>query len=190
MSRAAAAPNPRRPRLGAALLAACLLVGLPAPAADIELQSLEIERGDEGLLLGYAIAFELSRPVEAALAKAVPLYFVAEANVFRERWYWTDKRVAGATRTWRIVYQPLTSTWRVSFGELSQSYGTQAEALASMRRASRWKIAEAEQIEPGADHYVEFAFRLDTAQLPRPMQIGIGSQPEWALAVERTQRVP
>jgi hypothetical protein len=138
----------------------------------------------------YAVDFELSRPVEAALAKAVPLHFVAEVEVFRSRWYWTDRRVARATRTWRVVYLPLTSGWRVTFGDLSQTYATQAEALGVMRRASGWKVADAERLEDGGSHYVEFSFRLDTSQLPRPMQIGIGNQPEWELSVERTQRVP
>jgi hypothetical protein len=190
MPAAAAAPPHRRPRWVAAL-ALVLLAALPLPAANIELSSFEVERSEErNLVVDYAIEFELSPPVEAALAKAVPLHFVAEVEVFRSRWYWADKRVARASRTWRVVYQPLTSTWRVTFGDLSQTFATQAEALGVMRRAVHWKVADAERIEEGADHYVEFAFRLDTSQLPRPMQIGIANQPEWALAVERRQRVP
>ena len=58
-----------------------------------------------------------------------------------------------------------------------------------MYKRQNWKIADAGQIEEGARHYIEFSFRLDTSLLPRPMQIGIGGQPDWALAVERTQRV-
>jgi Domain of unknown function (DUF4390) len=172
------------------LLALALLAAAPAPAADAELTSFEIEQGEDGLLLGYAVNFELSPPVEEALAKAVPLHFVAEAELFRERWYWRDKRVARATRVWRIVYQPLTSLWRVTFGDLGQTYPSRAEALAAVRRAVAWKIAEPGQIEDGERHYVEFSFRLDTTQLPRPMQIGIGGQPEWTLVVERVQRLP
>jgi hypothetical protein len=172
------------------LLALALWAALPAPAADVELASFELERSDDGVALSYAINFELSRPVEEALAKAVPLHFVAEAEVFRERWYWRDKRVARTTRVWRVVYQPLTSTWRVTFGDLTQSYPTRTEALAALRSAAQWKIADASTLEEGEKHYVEFSFRLDTTQLPRPMQIGIAAQPEWTLAVERKQRLP
>ena len=190
MPPAAAALPPRRPRWAAAV-ALVLLVALPLPAQNVELTAFDARRTEEGhLAVDYAVDFELSRPVEAALAKAVPLHFVAEVEVFRSRWYWTDKRVARATRTWRVVYQPLTSSWRVTFGDLGQTYATQSEALGVMRRASGWKVADAERLEDGASHYVEFSFRLDTSQLPRPMQIGIGNQPEWALSVERTQRVP
>jgi len=84
----------------------------------------------------------------------------------------------------------LTSTYRVTtVGGLSQSYTSRADALASISRSSRWKIAEAGQIEEGAHHYVEFQYRLDTAELPRPMQIGISGEPDWQLLVKRTLRL-
>ncbi len=160
----------------------------PPRAADLPaVTAFEVSQDDEGVSLTYSLEFELSRSVEDALNKGVPLYFMAEAEVFRERWYWRDKRVAHATRLWRIAYQPLTSSYRVTFGGLNLSFASQAEALAAMRRTVRWKIAELGQIESGK-HYVEFSFRLDTTLLPRPMQIGISGQPDWALSVERTQR--
>ena len=57
-----------------------------------------------------------------------------------------------------------------------------------MRRGVHWKIAEAGQLE-GSGHYLEFRFHLDTSQLPRPMQIGIGNPADWELAIEKTLRV-
>ena len=159
-----------------------------AVAAGPELAAFAVQRNDEGVSIDYAVNFDLPRGAEEALNKAVPLYFVAEAEVFRDRWYWRDKRIASASRVWRIVYQPLTANYRVTFGGLSQSYPNRAEAFAVIRRGANWKVAEAGQIEDGSRHYVEFSFRLDTSLLPRPMQIGIATQPDWALSVERTQR--
>ena len=170
---------------------ALLLVLAPGPvrASGVEIGAFEALRQDDGVVLNYALDFELPRGAEEALNKAVPLYFVAEAEVFRERWYWRDKRVASAVRVWRIVFQPLTFTYRVTFGGLSQSYATRSEAFAAMRRGVNWKVADVGQIENGGAHYVEFSFRLDTSLLPRPMQIGIGNSADWALAVERSHRV-
>lgn len=175
--------------LGLFWLAAALLA-LPAAAqtGGIELATFELYRGDDGLHLDYGVNFELPRGAEEALNKSVPLYFVAEAEVLRDRWYWRDKRVAKATRVWRIVFQPLTFNYRVTFAGFSQSYATRSEAFAAMRRGVHWKIAEAGQLE-GTGHYVEFSFRLDTSLLPRPMQIGIGNPADWELVVEKTQRV-
>jgi len=161
-----------------------------ATAADAQLAGFELTRDEDGVYLSYAVDFELGRGVDDALAKAVPLFFVADVEVFRSRWYWRDRRVAHAVRTFRIVYQPLTSNFRVTtIGGLAQNHPTRAEALATISRASGWKIAEPGQIEEGARHYVEFTWRLDTSQLPRPMQIGISGESDWQLNVRRSQRL-
>lgn len=158
-------------------------------AAEAEIASFELSKNEEGVLVNYAINVELSHSVEDALGKAVPLYFVAETEIFRNRWYWRDLRVAHAVRIWKIVFQPLTSTYRVTFGGLSQNFDSRDEALASITRAARWKVAEPGQVGDGGSYYIEFSFRLDTSLLPRPMQIGIGGQPEWTIAVQRNQRI-
>jgi len=158
-------------------------------AAEAELTAFEISRDEDGVFLNYAVSFELGRGVDDALVKSVPLFFVAEAEVFRDRWYWRDRRVAHTVRVWKIVFQPLTSTYRVTtVGGLSQNYPTREEALIALSRSSRWKIADAGQLDDGR-HYVEFTYRLDITLLPRPMQIGISGQPDWQLAVKRTQRI-
>lgn len=172
------------------VLLAVVALWLPArsfASTTPALTFFEINRDDDAVALSYAVDFELAPNVEDALGKGIALHFVAEAQVFRNRWYWRDRRIGQATRSWRIVYQPLTSTYRVSFGGLSRSYASRAEALAAVRRSLRWRIAEPGQVEPGSRHYLEFSFRLDTSQLPRPIQIGIEGQADWSLLVERAQ---
>jgi len=190
----------RRRSVLRALGVAALRLGVPAAVllstqqaravAEPELATFDVSRDEDGVFLNYAVGFDLARSVDDALLKSVPLFFVAEAEIFRDRWYWRDRRVAHATRVWKIVYQPLTSTFRVTtVGGLSQNYPTRAEAIGSISRNGHWKIAETGQIEEGSRHYVEFSFRLDTTLLPRPMQIGISGQPDWQLQVKRTQRI-
>ena len=173
----------------AAWVAGMLMLALAARATEPELTSFELASSDEGVLLSYAVNIELSRSVDDALGKAVPLFFVAEAEVFRERWYWRDQRVAHEVRIWRVVFQPLTSTYRVTFAGHSQNYNSREEAFAAISRGARWKVAEPGQIEEGSRHYLEFSYRLDTSLLPRPMQIGIGGQADWTLQVQRKQRI-
>ena len=178
-------------RSASALLTAALSsTGLPAlaqttPAGHpgVELTQLMTERGDDGLLLSYTLRLELSKDVEDALLKGVAVVFVAEAELFRGRWYWYDKPKAHVIRRWRLAYQPLTRHWRLSFDGLSRSYNALNEALGVMRRASQWRIAD--NVSGEDEHYVVFHFRLDTDELPRPMQIGLGGQNDWNLAVQR-----
>jgi hypothetical protein len=169
-----------------------LLIALgaaPARAESVQLSALELTRAEDGLQLSFSARFELPHAVEDALMKGVPLYFVAEANLYRGRWYWRDVRVAHASRTWRLAWQPLTRTYRVSFGALNQSFDTLPEAMSAVRGAAHWKIADLSQLEAGASHYLEFSYRLDTSQLPRPMQIGLAGQSDWDLVVERSLRL-
>ena len=174
------------------LLLAVLLAGVAAPAcADgLELTSFDLRREEEGLLLDYTARLELPRAVEDALQKGVPLYFVAQATVFNPRWYWRDKRVARVTRNWRLTWQPLTRRYRINLGSVSQNYDSLADALGAIQRATHWKLADAATLEDGDRQYVEFSLRLDTSQLPRPLQIGFGGDADWDLALERTAPVP
>lgn len=171
-----------------AVLLAC--AAAPARADGLELTSFDLQREEEGLLLDYTARIELPRAVEDALQKGVPLYFVAQATVFNPRWYWRDKRIARVTRNWRLTWQPLTRRYRINLGSVSQNYDSLPDALGAIQRATRWKLADSAALEDGERQYVEFSLRLDTSQLPRPLQIGFGGDADWELALERTAPVP
>ncbi len=156
-------------------------------ADGIELAQLATRKSDDGLELSFATRFALSRAAEDALHKGVPLYFVAEATVLRNRWYWRDARAAHAERTWRLAWQSLTRQYRISTGGLHQSFATLDEALNVLRGLSAWRIAEPRDIEDSGSHYLEFSYRLDVTQLPRPMQIGL--QSGFALSVEQKRNL-
>jgi Domain of unknown function (DUF4390) len=166
-----------------------------------ELSQLKVERSDDGVYLSALVEFDLPPVVEDALMKGIPLYFVAETDVYRTRWYWTDRRVASATRTIRLAFQPLTRRFRVNIvsglinnsaglrATLNQNYETLTEALSAVQRLSRWRIADNAELEPDVVHKMEFAFHLDLSQLPRPFQIGVAGQKDWDISVQENQRL-
>lgn len=188
-------PIRRRPLLALPLVAVLAAVGMggPPPAAaqvpGVELTSLRLGVTEGQLVLDFTARLQLSRTVEDALQRGVPVYFVAQASLYRSRWYWRDERVARVQRSWRLAYQPLTSTWRVGLGAITQSFPTLAEALVTIANVPGWRLADQAQLDPDGRHYVEFNFRLDTSQLPSPMQIGLTTQTDWALGIERTLRL-
>lgn len=159
--------------------------GASANVQGVELLQLQTGRSDGALTLEFAARVTLPKAVEDAMMRGVPVYFVAQATLRRDRWYWRDERIARVSRSWRVVYQPLTSSWRVGLGGLNQNYPTLAEAMAAVTRSAGWRIADLSQLEPGKDYYIEFGWRLDTSQLPSPMQIGLGGQADWAIGAER-----
>ena len=54
---------------------------------------------------------------------------------------------------------------------------------------SRWKIAELGDLDPEARYSIDFRFRLDVSQLPRPFQIGAVGQADWYIVAVRNQRL-
>ncbi|OGB41387.1 MAG: hypothetical protein A2461_01825 [Burkholderiales bacterium RIFOXYC2_FULL_59_8] len=175
-----------------------LSVALAQTPVGMERPLLRLERADDALWLSTQLQFDLSPAVVDALHKGIPIFFVAEADVLRERWYWINQKVVTAKRQFRLAYQPLTNRWRlnISSGEvveaalglaLNQNFDTWGEALNTVRRISRWKIADASELAPNGRYLIEFRFRLDLAQLPRPLQIGTLGQSDWSVALASEQ---
>lgn len=180
---------------------ACLLLLVVAGLARADfadVRQLRLERADEGVLLSASVRFDLPPAIEEALLKGIPMFFVVDAILLRDRWYWYDKQVASAQRHMRLSYQPLTRRWRLQVSStpignpglaLGQSFDTRDEALAAVRSISRWKIAELSDLDPDARYSVDFRFQLDVSQLPRPFQIGAVGQADWNISAVRNQRL-
>ncbi|MGI9135407.1 MAG: DUF4390 domain-containing protein, partial [Rhodoferax sp.] len=158
-----------------------------------EISQLRVERVDDEMLVSALVVFELPAAVEDALLKGIPMYFSVQAEALRERWYWYDKRISIAERQVRLAFQPLTRSWRLNVSAgggrdgavglvLNQTFDTLGQALAAVKRLTRWRIADASSFEVGPKYKVELRFRLDLSQLPRPFQIGAMGQADWDIA--------
>lgn len=170
-------------------------------ASAPEVVQLQVDRTAEGLFVSAAVNFELPGVVEDALLKGIPMVFVAEVDVFRNRWYWYDKKLVLAERHFRLAFQPLTRRWRLNIASgqispnslglaLNQSFDSLPQAMAAVRRISRWKVAEANELDVDQKQSLEFRYRLDLSQLPRPFQIGVLGQTDWSIALSAVQRLP
>jgi hypothetical protein len=172
-----------------------LLVGNWAHAqVTTEINQLRLERFEDEWLLSAQVQFEIPAVVEDALVKGIPMVFVVSAEVLRERWYWSDKRQTFAERHMRLAYQPLTRRWRLNISPgavassgvglaFSQNFDTLAQAMQSIKRIARWKIADAGELDAFPKNKLDFRFKLDLGQLPRPFQIGAIGQSDWDISV-------
>ncbi len=184
-----------------AAMGCALLVSINPLSTAAELPQFSVERGEDGVYLSAVVQFDLASSVEDAMLKGIPMFFVAEADIYLSRWYWADKRVASATRTIRLAYQPLTRQWRVNIvnglinssaglrATLNQNYETLPEAMSAVQRLSRWRIADSGEVEPDVAHKLEFRFNLDLSQLPRPFQIGVAGQKDRTVSAQRNERL-
>ena len=181
----------------------CLtLTPLAASAAEptVELQNLKVEQSEGAVYASLQWNFQLPAPLEEALYKGVALYFVAEVEVTRERWYFYDKKLLSAQRHMRLSFLPLTRRWRVNVASqpfssaglgmsLGQSYDTLDDALQPIRRIAQWNIGNAFDLEPDTKQNISISYKLDLSQLPRPMQMGAAGQSDWNIAWNKTQRL-
>lgn len=176
------------------LLLASLLVAGSARAqnSNANVSAMQLNRSETELFLNAQIAFEMSPIVQDALLKGVPLIFIAESEITRERWYWYDKKITVASRVMRLSYQPLTRRWRLNVGtggvSLPQYFDNLNDALASIKRINRWRIADQTEIDPSTAHTLVFKFKLDLSELPRPFQIGLIGNNDWFIETSKSLR--
>ena len=75
----------------------------------------------------------------------------------------------------------------------------EAAALAAERqhkgqhqRSAGWKLADLAQLDTDKSYYLEFSYKLDTTQLPSPMQFGLGGlggQGDWSVGASRVLKL-
>ena len=149
-----------------------------------------IERGEDGVYVSGNFEIELSAGLEDALTRGMPLSFVLQAEVMRERWYWYDKNIALTERYYRLTYQPLSRRWRlhvsstpvVSTGlgvTLGSSFDSLRDAMQALQKISRWRVAEPSILQKDVKQRLDLRFRLDLSQLPQALQFGNQSSSDW-----------
>jgi hypothetical protein len=174
-----------RTGLACLLALACALVMLPAAADErigVMAASLEPARDGSGIVLNATFEFEMPQALEEAVHKGIALYFNIEFELFRERWYWLDRRVASSTLTYRLSYSPLTRQYRLARGGLSQPFESLDEALSLLKSVRQWKVMDRGALNPNDSYDAKVRMRLDVSQLPKPFQVNAITSREWSLA--------
>jgi hypothetical protein len=176
-------------RVGLMALALFLLlvgpvVGRGATAAELEAKNASLTASEDTYNLSADFKIELSPRLEDIIAHGVPLFFIAEFEITRPRWYWFDEAAAAKSRTFRVSYHALTRQYRVSFGALHQSYPTLADALRTLERIREWPVADKGSLQAGQAYEARVRLRLDLSMLPKPLQVtSLGSR-DWTLGSE------
>lgn len=152
-------------------MALACAAALCAHADDIEVIDARLAASEEGLLLSADFDFEFNSRLSEAVANGVPLYFVVEFDLTRPRWYWWDENTAARSTQLRLSYHALSRQYRLSTGPLHQNFATLEAALDVMRRLRNWQVLERSVVLRGASYEAAVRMRLDTAQLPRPLQV-------------------
>ena len=165
--------------LGLLLLASAL-----AGATEIEVRRAELSAGEESWLLDAEFGIDLGQRLEEVVARGVALYFVAEFELTKGRWYWVDEHVAGRKQTWRLSYNALTRQYRLSSGALHQSFASLDEALRVLGRLREWPVADKALLKAGEPYNAALRLKLDLTQLPKPFQVTAIGNKDWNITAE------
>lgn len=171
-----------------ALLLGTSLAPSPARAEGVEITQAALEYADEGYRLALGFSFELTRSLEDAVTRGIPLYFTTEVQITRPRWYWFDEKAISTSQTIRISYNVLTHQYHASLGgRLHQSFGSLDDALSLVRRPSRWVVAEKGSLKSGELYTVAVRMGLDVARLPKPFQVHAMNSSDWRFSSDWKQ---
>lgn len=125
-------------------LCLALLVFVPfvAWAAEIDITNPQLAAGDDNYVLSADFKFDLTPRLEEAVTKGVVLYFVADFELTKGRWYWLDEKLVTRSLTFRLSYHALTRQYRLSTGGLHQSFATLSDAVQVLSRLRNWGVIE------------------------------------------------
>jgi hypothetical protein len=179
-------------------LTATLVLSCPSLRAN-EAESIRVAQPtlsiptDGGWIVDADVRVTLSPVLVDALKRGTPLYFIAELEVFKTRWYWFDKRMFDQVRMVRVSYHAITQQFRVALGGLHQSaHAVLDDALAAATTLRGWMLATdgdkrlsalASDLRASpADYEVRLRVKLDGSQLPKPLQINALTNRDWNLS--------
>ena len=135
----------------------------------------------------------LSPVLIEAVNRGVPLYFVAEFEILKNRWYWFDEKLLSQSKVVRLSYHAVTQQYRVAVGGLHQmSYPELDQALMAATSMRGWLLIDPEgqplsglmqAVQAKHDAYeLRLRVRLDSAQLPKPLQVNALTNRDWNLS--------
>ena len=160
-------------------LLALSLFSSAASAERIKIQSAELERVDSDWLLTATFKIDLTPGLEDAVQKGVVLFFQAEFDLTRSRWYWFDEKATLAQRQTRLSYQPLTQQYRIASEGFSFSAKTIFEALQAVGSIGGWRVIDNNQIDPSKSYTAALRMTLDLSKLPKPFQVNALNNRDW-----------
>lgn len=152
-----------------------------APTGGDYIERIEPRIRDEKLYIDVDAHLVLSSELRNAAEKGIPLYFVAEVEVFQPRWWWLDKKVVKEQQTWRVVYNALTRQWRVGTGDLYLPESSLDDAMAMIRHIRGWALAYAIDLDRNVEYEGRVRIRLDTSLLARPFQVDAINSSAWSV---------
>ena len=153
-----------------------------AAPEGIQIKSAELRMVDDVYYLHAQMLISPNPTLEEALRKGVSLYFMTEFELKRPRWYWLNEDVSRYTRVSRLSYNALLRQYVVSGVNIhARSVDKLDDALIALGEVNGVPIVTRNELSSHETYQARLSMRLDTAQLPKPLQINAFASGKWDL---------
>ncbi|MEQ1669111.1 MAG: DUF4390 domain-containing protein [Sulfuriferula sp.] len=153
-----------------------------AASEGILIKSAELRMVDDVYYLHAQMLVTPNPTLEEALRKGVSLYFMTEFELKRPRWYWLNEDVAHYTRVSRLSYNALLRQYVVSGVNIhARSTDKLDDALIALGEVNAVPIVTRNELNQHETYQARLSMRLDTTQLPKPLQINAIASGKWDL---------
>lgn len=165
-------------------LAGCLFAGFvaPAQAEGVAVKSAELVAGEEWYVLRAEFDTPLTRALEEALANGISLNFIIEFELTRSRWYWLDESIASVRQNVRIGFHPLTGHYQYAGENGNKTFSSLTQVKEELSHLRGWRVVERSLLKKGTEYQGAVRIKLDTKQLPRPLQVQTLGASDWAVS--------
>jgi hypothetical protein len=167
------------------------LLATTAYAAGISVNKAAVRASDDGYHLSASYDINLTMVMQQALSRGITLHFVGEFSLTRSRWYWLDEEIFQSELGIKLSYNVLTRQYRISRGSLFQNFASFEDALNILSRQTS-PVIPANVIKKDNGYFPDWLkkegnyiaaarLRLDTAQLPKLLQVNALTNSDWTL---------
>lgn len=186
--------KPRLLRLGvssfSALAVVLTLLSLSltqaSPRGHFAIRHANTELHEQVYLLNAELIFQPSEENIEALRNAVPLTFVLDIEVYRQRAYLWDEHIAHLQQRYQLKYHPLSERYILTYLNtgIRDSFSTLHQALATLNKLRDWPLLDKHLVRSNKNYQVYLQTYLDIEALPAPMRAMAYFSQHWRLVSE------
>jgi len=182
--------KPRTLISGLLALGLLILFNLPlsqaSPRGHFAIRHAYSELHEQVYLLNVDLEFQLSEESIEALRNAVPLTFVLDIEVYRQRSYIWDEQIAHLQQRYQLKYHPLSERYILTYLNtgIRENFSTLHMALATLNKLRDWPLLDKHLVDTDSHYHVYLQSYLDIEALPAPMRAMAYFSQHWRLISE------
>jgi len=164
-----------------------ILIGVSASSwahgAEFSFAAVNTRVDDDVVYLNARVDYALSPEAAEAVENGVPLTMAVTIEVFRDRSWWWDKKVAVLDQRYQLLFHALSNTYIVrNLNSGSQrSFPERAAAQAALGQIEALPMLDRKLLDPKAGYWARVRAELDIEALPAPMRPLAYISSEWRL---------